>query len=382
MNSQRVQPRVGLDCLALPNRPTGAGLYISLLAQSLLARTDRPFRLAVFCKPGHTHRFSQWLQPGDRLCPVPVLNRAHLLFTYEFLLPMLLVRHNIQLFHATHYLAPPVPPGMPLVLTVHDLGIFLYPENYPLAKRLYLRARLPVFLQRATSIVAISRTTAGHLAERFPRQAARVRVVYHGTDHLPEKKIPAQRNAGKEPPFLLSVNAFEPRKNIPFLIQVFERLRLRYRMPHRLVLAGYAANGLAEVEACRKRSPLADDIQILVNPERERLLTLYHQADAFLSASRLEGFGFTPLEAVRCRLPVFLYANPAVRELFPPSPALFPHLDADRWAEQIFRDWLNGFSHQPDPSFVQPLTWQRCARETMQVYQQCFSLQEVPAHVA
>ncbi len=382
MNEPHPQPRVGLDCLALLGRPTGAGLYIRQLACSLLNQRNRPFQLIIFCKPHHVGLFAPWLQPGDRLCPVPILNRLHLLFTYEWLVPMLLVRYHIQLFHATHYLAPPVPRGVPLALTIHDLGLFLHPHRYSLGRRLYLRTRLPVFLRRARRIIAISHTTARHLKAFFPQQASKIHVIYHGTDHLPETAPLAVHSRTARPPFLLAVNAFESRKNMPFLIEVFEHLKQRYRMPHRLVLAGYPANGLAEVAARCHRSPVASAIELCIQPDEEELLSLYHRADAFLSASLLEGFGFTPLEALRCGRPVFLYANDTVRELFPPSPALFNHLDAALWAEQIFRQWLAGFPQQPDRAFLQSLSWQQCARETMELYHTCFALREEPLHVA
>jgi glycosyltransferase involved in cell wall biosynthesis len=49
---------------------------------------------------------------------------------------------------------------------------------------------------------------------------------------------------------------------------------------------------------------LPDWIQITVTPPQDQLRTLYAQCDAWLSASRHEGFNMPALEAMACRTPV------------------------------------------------------------------------------
>lgn len=370
-----VEGFVGIDALALPAVFSGAAYYIYHLTKSLL-ETSRPFPIAVFCRPQHRPLFAGLLRPGDKIIPVPLERRAARLYFYEFKLKSLLIKENIRVFYATHYICPAADARYYLVSAFHDMGFLLFPRFYPLLKRLYFGRRMRTFLSRSDRVVAISRSTAAAIGSLFPEYAPRVAVIYPGTDHLLDADAPAPLSPRVEPPFILAVNTFEVRKNIPFIIRLFNHLKSTRRLAHRLLVVGQPANGYKKILAEIRRSPFRRDIVLASAIPAEELSFYYRHCDFFLNASEYEGFGFTPFEALSHGCPAFLYKNNAVAEFLGDHPYIFEHLEVELWAERIGQEMAASFRGKIAPETIRNLSWQNTARETRQLLEQVISTGE------
>lgn len=359
---------VGLDCVALPARFSGAAQYIYHLTRQLLTR-DRDFGLVIFCKTAHRHLFAELLQPDDRFVEVEIRNRAHFLWFYERLLPRLLQQHQVDVFHAMHYLCPPARSSYKIVANFYDMGFLLYPQFYPWIKRLYFGQRMRHFLARADRIITISQATTDHICQLFPEYQSKISLVYSGCDHFAEaSKRTAPMPSRK---FMLAVNTFEPRKNIPFLIDLFDYLKAAPDFDHQFVIIGHPASENRAIQRRRNESPYAADIHIDTSVSPDDLVRYYRQADFFVNASTFEGFGFTPVEALQQNCPVFLYKNEAVHELFGDHPHLLDRLDVALWAKTIRAGLANQFSERLDRERIAHLTWQQAAQHISQIYHDC-----------
>ncbi len=344
-----------------------------------LCRIERPFFLKIFCKPIHVSLFRPLLQPGDQVVSVSIRNRAHLLAYYELGLPRVLRREHVRLFHATHYLTPPVHSTYRLITTVHDMGFFLYPDKYPWLKRAYFRQRFATFLKRADRVWTVSHSTRHAVAAFFPEFHAKLETIYPGVDHLgavePQASIPIPQ------PYFLSVNSIEKRKNIPFLIQLFNRVKASYLRKSRLVIVGYPANGFEAVKRAVQESPFKKDIFLYSNVHPSTLKALYAQALCFFSASEYEGFGFTPFEAVWMGLPAFLFYNNTVAELLGDSPYHFHHFQIDQWVDVWHQAYRQHFPERLSIRQIQHLSWEETARKAVQLYLQVLDVsEETPAY--
>lgn len=348
-----------VDCLSLPSKFSGAAYYIYNLTRALL-KGRRSFRIVVLCRPEHQYLFQPMLKKGDELLPLRLRNRFERLWFYEFKLQKLLEKRSAELFYAMHYITPPRSKKYHIINTVHDLGFLLYPHYYSRVKRIYFGLRMPVFLKRSDRIVAISKTTAADLQRCFPELSSRISINIPGTDHILQTKLPKADKQG-DVPFFLAVNTFEKRKNIPFLIDVFNLLKEQYRLPHKLILVGQKANGTRDVEKKRNASPFKSDILLPDWVEEQTLAVYYQECDAFINASLYEGFGFTPMEAIRCNRPVFLYRNNTVAELLGEATCLLDHLDAEKWAETIYEAGKNNYQNRLSPEAVRQKSWQQSA---------------------
>ena len=361
------RPFVGLDCLALPRQFSGAANYIFALSRELLISPDRKFPIALFCKTIHKPLFRDFLKPADKLVDVPLSHRAALLYFYEVRLKKLLLREKIRLFYALHYMCPPPHPEYQIINTFHDMGFLLYPGYYPLVKRLYFRGMMHRFVARSEHMVAVSRTTAADLARLFPEKAGEITVIYPGIDHLSQQIDPDHPVDRSEKPYFLAVNTFELRKQIPFLIRVFDLIKSADRLPHRFLIAGHPANASRQVKRAVQRSPFRDDIRILSSVDESDLTRLYRNCAMFLNASVYEGFGFTPFEAMRYDKPMLLYGNAALKEVLGEQPFILSHLVPEIWARQIIDTVTNEQPFMIDHQPLNSLTWKIAARHHLRV---------------
>jgi len=367
---------VGIDCLALPEKFSGAAYYIYHLTRNLL-ETSRNYPLSIICKPQHQRLFRDLLGKKDKILPVPLKNRADQLFFYEFRLKRILLKERIKIFYATHYICPPPDERYRLISTFHDMGFLLYPRYYPLIKRLYFGRRMKTFLKRSDFVVAVSQSTADSITKLFPQHSPKIKVICPGADHLTGERTCSLLKPAVESPFILAVNTFEVRKNIPFIIRVFNSLKTKANLPHKLLLIGHPANGYPKIMAEIKRSPFRKEIVILNSLSSTELSYYYRTCDFFISASEYEGFGFTPFEALSHNCPVFLYKNNTVAEFLRDHPYIFNHLDAEAWADFIGNELLNSFKQKMNREVIRHLSWSNTATETFKLLDTLVSAKDV-----
>lgn len=135
-----------------------------------------------------------------------------------------------------------------------------------------------------------------------------------------------------ENPYLLSLCTIEPRKNLPHVIRCFSHLAgtLSRGDAPRLVLAGATGWKTGEVFDALANDPVARDRVVLTGhvPD-EDLAPLYAGADAFVYASRYEGFGLPVLEAMACGVPVVTTTGGSLPEVAGSAAILVDPDDAD-----------------------------------------------------
>ncbi len=113
---------------------------------------------------------------------------------------------------------------------------------------------------------------------------------------------------GIEKDFLLYVGNFKRHKDIPTLLEAFERIK----NPPQLVLAGSTPgddSGIYEKIFANPR------IRLLGFADGHLLRALYSGALLFVFPSLYEGFGYPPLEAMACGTPVLSSNAPALKEV-------------------------------------------------------------------
>jgi len=341
-----------------------------------LLKSRRDFPIAVLSKPNHADLFAPYLQADDKIVSIPLKNRIHRLYFYEFGLEKIIVDEKIALFHATHYLCPPVSRNYKIITTFHDMGFFLFPEYYPFSKRLFFTKRMGTFLNRSDKIIAISKSTQEAVTKYFPEHTDKIHLIYPGADHLLNESIPAQLFVKLEKPTILAVNAFEKRKNIPFIIKVFEYLKENFRIEHQLMLIGHLANDYKQILKARDQSNFSGDIHVLKSIPLEQLIHFYKHSDFFMNASFYEGFGFSPLEAINFELPAFIYNNPVIDELLDGHPYTFTDFDVENWAKYIYSEISNNFLNRISPDSIHHLNWQNTAGKFIDLFQQMHSKEE------
>ena len=159
-------------------------------------------------------------------------------------------------------------------------------------------------IQAATRVLVNSRFTQENISQAYGIEAD---VAYLGVDSTFFRP-----GSGGKGEFLLSVGALRPNKGFAFLIEAVSLLPPAIRPPLRIV-----ANAGDEAEQARLEglaTSLDVELQIEVGVSDDALLDRYQQARVVVYAPHREPFGFVPLEAMACGVPVVAVAEGGVME--------------------------------------------------------------------
>ena len=167
-------------------------------------------------------------------------------------------------------------------------------------------------LAAADRVLVISRFTASVVRATFPRLAVgALEVVYPGVDVADAPPEPAPPGEA----LVLSVNRFDPGKNLALAVDAFATLRARLApaafATARLVLAGHVDARLAEaralaaeLEARAARLGIEGQVSLVRSPSDAERRALLARAACVVYTPLAEHFGLVPLEAMAAARPV------------------------------------------------------------------------------
>src|SRR5262249_18971369 len=118
-----VRVRIGIDARKLHD--FGIGTYIRNLLRHL-ARIDRDTEFVLLCAPEDRDALASI---GENFRPVPEPAGNYSL-SEQIRIPLALRREKVTLFHAPHYVLPPLI-GCRSVVTIHDCIHLMFPQYLP-----------------------------------------------------------------------------------------------------------------------------------------------------------------------------------------------------------------------------------------------------------
>ncbi len=278
-----------------------------------------------------------------------------------------------DVYHFPNFIRPPLPRGASVV-TIHDVAFLRLPETIERGNLAYLNGHIRRTVARADAIITVSEFTAREVESLLGVPRDRLHPIPSGLDPAMRRPGPdairaLRRRLQLERPYVLSVGTLEPRKNFPFLVDVFERLP---DFDGDLVIAGRRGWKFEPVLDRIARSARRGRIRLVEDLGEDELPALYAGAELFLLASLYEGFGFPPLEAMACGTPAIVSPGGSLAEICGGGALVLPADDADRWAREISsllrapaaRDALR----QRGAGHAARFTWTETARRTWSVY--------------
>jgi glycosyltransferase involved in cell wall biosynthesis len=258
-----------------------------------------------------------------------------------------------DLLHSPSVDGATIRPGLPYVVTLHDLVPLKQPSRY---LRTGLKHRLRYAAVRGASRVIVpTRAVAEEAADLLGLErvdvvaeapAAAFRPVAAPRGLLARLRLPER--------FLLWVGGLDPPDPRKGVEELARRAAAGDSPP--LVLAGRHEGATATL-AAEGRVVLAGRV------DDDELAALYSAADALVLPSSDEGFGLTPHEALACGTPVAAYALPALAETLSANPAVRLVPPGDLGALLAAARELAGTEASGSAR-----TWADVARETVAVY--------------
>jgi glycosyltransferase involved in cell wall biosynthesis len=374
--------RVGIDISSLVGEKTGYGAYVLNLIKNLSPLVGKAGIEIIKLGPKNP----QHLSPLSRI------------YYDQVILPYLAKKAKIDILHQPGFSAPLA--FRPLVLTLHDLRSLQTNEKMGPAASFYWKKWLPWSVKKADIIICDSKATRNDLVRLYPQTKTKAKVIYLGVDQqffkmIPQDKIkktlakykllcgkpqsilrkvcfqtgfhPRSKLRGIQPienkidrPYFLYLGSLSPIKNIPFLIDAYQKFASKITSPPLLVLAGAG------------KIKRAENVKMLGYVEEDEKIALLQGAQLFLFPSLYEGFGLPPLEAMACGTPVLcsnssslpevcgqavLYANPKSQSEWVKKMTLF-------WQDKSIGEHLIKAGRRQ----AQKFSWRETARQTLEIY--------------
>jgi glycosyltransferase involved in cell wall biosynthesis len=225
--------------------------------------------------------------------------------------------------HFTNNVAPLWSP-CPLVVTIHDMTLWLLPDHHYRRRLLATRPLIPSAARRAAAIVTVSESAKRDIVRILGLPAEKVHVVYEApADCFRPLGQPLARAtlAGRyslPERFVLHVGTLEPRKNLVRLLHAFARLRHgngRPAIPHHLLFVGPRGWKDDAIFATIEDLQLVGAVHLLSDVPTADLVALYNLADALAFPSLYEGFGLPVVEAMASGTPVITSRNGSLAEV-------------------------------------------------------------------
>jgi glycosyltransferase involved in cell wall biosynthesis len=199
--------------------------------------------------------------------------------------------------------------NIPQLIVMHDLAYEHYKDHVPFLTRTYYKYFMPRFARKATRIVTVSEFSKQDIIKQYHVGSEIIDVVYSGAKEgyrpLSEsiKKIVKEKYSQGENYFFF-IGSIHPRKNVPRLLQAFDKFKNSTRSQDKLLIAGKKAWDYAEVEDVLAKMNYKDDVKFLGYLHETELIGITSSARCMMFVSLFEGFGVPIIEAMKCEVPV------------------------------------------------------------------------------
>jgi glycosyltransferase involved in cell wall biosynthesis len=334
--------RIGIDATSVLDEQSGAEVH-TVTAVEALAGIDSGDEVVAFVR---RHGPSRWRHLGHSIRVVPLATDSQALAT-QVLLPAAAQQARVDVLYCPAK-PPPAASTVPVLDAIHDAVPWSRPETMGRGAARWYRAFDTIAVRRRAHVATASQASADGIARILRIDAARVHVVGNALapwlvdatqrsvdDHCPR---PAIAGDGR---YVVSLCRMEPRKDLATVLAAWAKVH----GPHpdvRLLLAGKVGWGVDGLIERARRQPGVELIGWVDNAD---LPGLYRHAEAFVSASKEEGFGLPLLEAMALGAPVVASEIPAHAEVGGDAITRFPVGDASALARAL-RTVLDDAEHR------------------------------------
>lgn len=277
-----------------------------------------------------------------------------------------------------------VPPRGAAVLTIHDLTSLSHPEWHVTDTTTMHGGKERFAATRAAHLIADSYATKRDVEHYLQVPSERITVVYPAAGsqfrtYPPDLFQAALDRYGlQRDGYILTVGTLEPRKNHVGLINAYARLRsmLAAEGVDAPPLAIAGANGwkFEDILAAPERAGVAQHVQWLGKVPAADLPLVMGGAAVFVYPSFYEGFGLPVLEALACGTPTVATNTSSLPEVLGDAGIYCEPLQIESIAQalaQLLTDnTLRQRLRQAGPARAAQFSWERAARETLEVYAQ------------
>jgi glycosyltransferase involved in cell wall biosynthesis len=191
-------------------------------------------------------------------------------------------------------------------------------------RNFFLKFIYYLFLLKVKKIIVVSHYTRNVLFEYFTKKIIKKKTVVIQNGISVNKLNLKNKNFNERfPPKKIIISCvanFVTRKNIPFLIEVFNILNYRNPNKYHLIIAGGKGNDESKINELIKNYQLQDNIFVMQNLLNSEISTLLNKSNFFCLFSKkhnheFEGFGIVFAEAMYTKNIVFASKHGGIGEV-------------------------------------------------------------------
>lgn len=198
-------------------------------------------------------------------------------------------------------------------------------------------------IKKADYIYNISKYTQERIEHYFPKLKCKEMIagiscssLYRKREITEERRKGLLAEFGLGDKFVLFVGSLEPRKNLPFLMQLMPEVYKRTGA--KLLVVGGKGWKNHNIHTLVEDNPDIQKSVVFANyVDFDKLVDIYNIATIYVSTSLNEGFGLPQLEAMNCGCPVISPHNSAMIEVVEGRGITIKGWDNREWADKIVR---------------------------------------------
>ncbi|MFZ2975966.1 MAG: glycosyltransferase family 1 protein [Candidatus Moraniibacteriota bacterium] len=360
---------IGIDgSRAFLAQRTGIEEYSYQVIKSLRGKIKKTSQVVLYLRKGQEVDFdlSKNLPAGETGWKIKVLRWPR--FWTQIGLSLEILLHPVDVLFIPAHVAPIIHPTKTFVV-VHGLEYEIIKEAYSFWERIYMRNSIKLSCRWAKKIIAVSKNTKKDLIELYKIPEKKIEVIYNGLNI--EQKTKNSEQYEKYKPYLLFVSRLEKRKNVAGIISAFEILKEKYKIKHKLVLAGRPGFGYQEIKIKMNNSEYKDEIIEFGFAQEDEKFNLIKNAEVFLFPTFYEGFGLPILEAQSLGVPVVTSNVSSLPEVGGDSVAYATPTEPISIADSIYKIISdNNFKNaiiEKGYENVKKFSWDKCASEIVRL---------------
>lgn len=352
----------------------GISRYFARLAQGLLNLEQQVEIFAPLHRNCYLSSLPQGTVNGRFINQFPP-KTARLFIAYNYLNSRYKIENwKPEVVHETYYSCiGTAPKHCKSVITVYDMIHELYPNEFSVRdSTTEVKKRA---IERADHIICISENTKQDLMHLHRTSASKISVVHLGFDQFienvgdhAENKLPLSSSVK---PFLLYVGQRGGYKNFSGLLKA---VASSTRLLREFDIVAFGGGPFSSSELV-----LISSLGFAVNQVKQicgndaLLGGYYSTARAFVYPSLYEGFGIPPLEAMAHRCPVISSHTSSMPEVIGSAAEFFNPLEVDDISRAI-EDVVYSIDRsekllKAGTEQLLNFSWNKCAKETLSVYQ-------------
>ena len=201
-------------------------------------------------------------------------------------------KFKISLFHSTGYGIIKKPLKIKKILTVHDLTPLLFPSFFSKKHKIIFKKILKSG-KYADIIICVSESTKDDLLKFFPEYEKKIKVVHNFISERFCKTINDSSSKDIPKEYFLFVGGSDFVKNIKTILKAIKIVKIP------LVITGLFSDE-DKKKILNNNQPIRNLIHFTGFLDNKKLMKVYKNSIALLYPSLNEGFGYPPLEALKC----------------------------------------------------------------------------------